>query len=101
MTRRRSYRVAGRLTPAGNRGLRARAVCLGRGEQMDWHSTGEREELLLGVAGRVRVELQGSRRIRRMTLTAGQSVFLPRGTKHRVVNAFARAGSYVYVTGPC
>ena len=99
--RRRAFHKPGRLTPSGNRGLRGRAVRLGPGDVMDWHTTGDREELLLGMAGCVRVELEGPRRIRRIVLAAGQSLFLPHRIRHRVVNASGRAGSYVYVTGRC
>jgi len=63
---------------------------------MPWHSTERREELLLGLAGCVRVEY-GKARARRMTLAAGQALFLPPGTRHRVVNASARPARYVYV----
>lgn len=93
---RRSFRKPGRLILSRPRGLRARAVRLMPGRVMEWHTTGEREELLLGVAGRVRIDV-GTRR--RIVLGAGQSLFLPRGTRHRVVNASRAAGVYVYVTG--
>lgn len=96
----RNFRRAGRLTPAANGGLRARAVRLGPGGAMEWHTTGDREELLLGVRGRVRVEVDQARRIRRIVLAEGLGVFLPSQVRHRVVNASARPGLYLYVTGP-
>ena len=97
---RRTFRTPGRLIPSASRGLRARAVRLSTGGVMDWHTTGEREELLLGLRGRVRVEIDAGRAVRQIPLTAGESVFLPRRIRHRVVNASPRASVYLYVTGP-
>ena len=62
---------------------------------MDWHSTKEREELLVMLEGRVQLELQTSR----MSLRAGQCAWLPPRTLHRVVNRSTTPARYVYVTG--
>ena len=56
--RRRTYRRPGRLVPPGAVGLRARAVRLKPGQQMDWHSTRAREELLVALRGSVGLEVQ-------------------------------------------
>jgi mannose-6-phosphate isomerase-like protein (cupin superfamily) len=70
---------------------------------VDWHSTDHREELLLALGGRVEVQVQirsRSASARRITLTSGQSLFLPSRTRHRVVNRRSAQARYVYVTAP-
>jgi quercetin dioxygenase-like cupin family protein len=98
----RSALRPGRLVPGRARGLRARSVRLEPGGAVGWHSTGEREELLLGLAGRLALELRpraSGGRLRRLALAADESIFLPAGTWHRVVNRSARAARYLYITG--
>ena len=98
--RKRSYRKNGRLIPSRARGLRAGAVTLTSGAVMDWHSTRDREELLILLAGRVSVECATSRRkTRRVLLTAGECLLLPHNTRHCVVNHGASPARYLYVTG--
>lgn len=66
---------------------------------MPWHSTHDREELLLVLAGRVRLETQTGRGIiRARPVRSGQYVFLPSQTLHQVVNASRGASRYLYVT---
>ena len=105
--------------------LHARCVGLKSGGVMEWHSTHAREELLLIMNGRVVLEWQsawsppgkpwaptprsvggdipsgveGSPRIARRALAAGQCAWIPVHTIHRVVNPFRRPATYVYVTG--
>ena len=67
---------------------------------MDWHSTRTREELLIALEGRVRVERQAHGRISAMALAAGYSLFLSSQTLHRVVNRSRRAARYIYITAP-
>ncbi len=93
--------------PEEARVLRARAVTLRPGAAVEWHTTGEREELLVAVGGSVDVEAQddwpaGRRglRLRRVRLKAGSCLFLPQGTRHRVVNRSPRLARYLYVTAP-
>lgn len=71
---------------------------LGPGEIMAWHSTRDRQELLIMLSGRVGLDTRRSaRRARRLTLRAGQCVLLPTRTLHRVVNASKAGAHYVYV----
>lgn len=91
----RSYRKSGRLIPKREKGLRARSVALDAAAVMPWHTTGSREELLLVIAGRVRVELKRGFR----TVAAGDSLFLPAQTAHQVVSRSKGIVRYVYVTG--
>ncbi|MBI1992786.1 MAG: cupin domain-containing protein [Candidatus Omnitrophica bacterium] len=94
-----SCRRDGRLIPRNSRGLRGGSVILRPGETMAWHSTGSREELLIALEGRVRVEAQTSRRsVRSISLKSGSCVFLPEATRHRVVNRSRAAARYLYIT---
>ena len=94
-----SHARAGRLTPPRAKGLRAGAVRLAPGEIMEWHSTREREELIVVIAGRVALELQSIEGRRRIApLAAGQSAFLPSHTLHRMVNRSRTAVHYIYIT---
>ena len=90
----------GRLVPLSAKGLRAGAVRLLPRGAMDWHSTKHREELLISLAGCVSLEVQTSSALRRVSLRAGQSAFLPMNTRHRVVNRGSAVARYVYVTAP-
>ncbi len=99
--RRSSYTRPGRLVPANARGLRARSIVLDHGEQMAWHTTGMREELLITLAGRMRLEMPSRfHRVRSLLLRPGQCVFLPASTMHRVVNHSRAQAHYLYVTAP-
>ncbi len=96
----RRFDVPGRLIPNPTDGLRARCVWLLPEEAMHWHTTGAREELILVLEGQVRVETKPPRgRAKAMQACSGQSVFLPKGTAHRIVNLSRKSASYVYVTG--
>jgi quercetin dioxygenase-like cupin family protein len=96
-----SYRTAGRLVPPSARGLRSRTVALKPGGVMDWHTTDAREELIVVFNGRVMVEVETRAAVRRsVALRAGQSLFLPSHTPHRVVNRSCAAATYLYVTAP-
>ena len=98
--RRRPYGKAGRLLPRRPRGLRVGSVMLKPGGLMPWHSTKNREELLIVFAGSVRLELIGrSGAKRRIALPAGQCAWLARGTEHALVNDGTRIARYLYVTG--
>lgn len=67
---------------------------------MAWHSTGDREELLIILTGRLRVEAASSAtRIRRLSVGGGEAVFLPKRTPHAVVNASNARATYLYITG--
>jgi mannose-6-phosphate isomerase-like protein (cupin superfamily) len=97
---RTSYRRAGRLVPRTSRGLRAGSVILRRDEAMGWHSTGRREELVILLAGRVRLDVDTSAQIARWSLRAGECAFIPPETPHRVVNRSRTLARYLYVTAP-
>ena len=96
---RRSLRRPGRIVPATAARLHGRLVILGPGRSVAWHSTGPREEVVIMIAGTARLEWLQAARLRRATLAAGHSAFLPRQTTHRVVNRSRRPARYVYLTG--
>lgn len=100
----RRIATPGKLVPPSARHLKARVIRLMPGGAMDWHTTGDREELLFAMAGRVilEVEPQGSSRrraVRSVAVSSGQCVFLPQQVVHRVVNRSSSTARYVYVTG--
>lgn len=92
----------GRLVPAGARALRSRSIGLAPGRAMAWHTTGEREELILVMQGLVVLEVAGRARApgagRRARLRAGAGMFLGPQTWHRVLNGSRGPARYVYVT---
>ena len=95
-----AWRRPGRLTPPHAKRLRARSMHLRPGEAVAWHSTGSREELLIALAGRLRLERrQSGRLLKTVSLVAGQCAFLPRRVIHRMVNHSPQSARYLYVTG--
>ena len=95
-----SYLRPGRLIPKMAGGLRARTVRLMPGARMARHSTGAREELLIMLDGRLRIEATSPASVqRRLTVTRGEAVFLPKRTPHAVINASKAHAMYLYVTG--
>ena len=96
----RSSQRAGRLAPRGAGGLRAGVVVLKPGGIMEWHSTRSREELLIVLAGRVQVEVEGLSGAQHVGLNAGACARLPQRTRHRIVNRSTSTARYVYVTAP-
>ena len=97
----RSCGRPGRLVPEGARGLKAAVVLLAPSQAMDWHSTRDREELLIALQGRVDVECRPvAQRARRVRFAAGYSLFIPPQTLHRVVNRSSADARYLYVTAP-
>ncbi|MBI4355377.1 MAG: cupin domain-containing protein [Candidatus Omnitrophica bacterium] len=95
---RRSHRVI----PAWAARLRSREILLSSGGAMAWHSTREREELLVCLAGCAVLEWRrgpGAATPVRVRLRAGQTAFVGAGIRHRVVNAGAGPLRYLYVTG--
>ena len=97
---RASYRRSGRLIPKRARGLRAGSVALKPGASMPWHTTDDREELIIALTGRIQIETERSQTSRlRTSLRAGQCALLPSRTRHAVVNRSTRTARYLYVTG--
>lgn len=89
----------GKLVPPAARRLKSRAIRLRTGQAVDWHTTGVREELIIVLAGAVRLEVRASvRRLRTTSVSAGWCAFVPHRVWHRVVNRSARPAHYVYVT---
>ena len=95
----KSFHRPGRLLPPSAKRLRGRAILLRPGQAVDWHSTGAREELMIVLAGTVRLELGRAGRPRATSLRAGRCAFVPSATIHRVVNRTTRNAQYLYITG--
>lgn len=95
-----SYRRAGRLAPKRRRGLQAGSVILRPGAVMPRHSTKEREELIIALAGRMLIEAEDARGCSRRTiLSEGRCALLPPRTVHTVSNRSRGTARYLYVTG--
>ncbi len=96
---RRSYAQAGKLVPKTAKRLRGRSVRLPPHGVMDWHSTGEREELVMALRGRLQIDYATqSGRTASVRVTTGQCAFIPSGVWHRVINRTTRVSQYLYVT---
>jgi quercetin dioxygenase-like cupin family protein len=92
---------SGRVILQGARALRARVVVLRPGSAIDWHSTKAKEELLIVLAGRVRLEVKGrAKSVGHRMLPRGSYAFVPEQTWHRVVSASRALAKYLYVTAP-
>jgi len=93
------YHHPGRLVPPDAKHLRGRSMRLLPGETVAWHTTGKREEVIIVLAGSLRLDLaDGGRVARTTTLSVGHCVFLPQAVAHRVVNRFTRIARYLYFT---
>ena len=98
--RRFYFHRPGRLILAPKKGLRARSVRLLPGARIDWHSTQDREELLLVIQGEVDLSVgRAMGKTQNRHLKQGQGIFLPKTTRHCVMNHSRRASQHVYVTG--
>lgn len=96
---RRSYRRAGKVVPLQAKHFKGRSVKLAPGQAMDWHSTRNREEVLIALAGTIHLETEnGSRAVKATRLFAGQCAFLPTRTRHQVTNRSRRVAHYLYLT---
>ncbi len=96
---RRSYRRAGTVVPWQAKHFKGRSVKLAPGDSMDWHSTGNREEVLIALAGTLHLETEdGSRVVKTTRLRAGECAFLPTRTRHQVTNRSRGVVHYLYLT---
>lgn len=96
---RRSYAQAGTLLPKTAKRLRGRSVRLAPHGVMDWHSTGEREELVMALRGRLQIDYATqSGRIASVRVATGQCAFIPSGVRHCVINLAKQTSHYLYVT---
>jgi len=67
-------------------------------QSVPWHSTGAREELLIGLRGELTLELQHAGRRNTITLHKDQCAFLSSQAWHRVVNRSRHTAHYLYLT---
>lgn len=95
----RSYQQPGKLVPSSAQHFKGRSIRLPPGEDVEWHSTRHREEVILVFLGAVVVEVRGDRdQIHSTDLSKGHAAFLLPRVWHRVVNRSRRQARYVYLT---
>ncbi len=96
---RRSYLKPGKLIPSNARRLKGRSIRLAPGGSVEWHSTRDREEIILVFRGSVSLETRDHPdRTRSIALSSGRAAFVSPHVWHRVVNRSRRQAHYIYVT---
>ncbi|OGG04842.1 hypothetical protein A2Z33_06060 [Candidatus Gottesmanbacteria bacterium RBG_16_52_11] len=84
------------VKPPVSRVLKSGLVVLKPGENVGEHVTENREEILIVLAGRASVMVNGHT----VTLPSGESHFIPVGTAHNVINRGRKELKYIYVVSP-
>jgi oxalate decarboxylase/phosphoglucose isomerase-like protein (cupin superfamily) len=86
------------LKPPESSVMRSGKVCLQQGEEMGWHETAGKEEVIVLVAGTATLmmrEMQGNEQ--RITIAAGGAHFIREGVWHSVRNDGADQLIYFYI----
>jgi hypothetical protein len=83
--------------PPQTAGMRSGFVRLKPGEAVGWHSTGENEESLVILRGEGQALVDGQAKL---DFAAPRVVYIPRTTRHNVVNSGRSVLEYVYVVAP-
>jgi mannose-6-phosphate isomerase-like protein (cupin superfamily) len=78
-------------------GLKCGHVTLQPGESIGEHSTHDREEVIIVMAGEARIISKG---MARSTVKKGSLVYIPPETLHNVQNIGRRRLSYLFVVAP-
>ena len=81
------------VTPEDSRYIRARCVVLAPGKEVGNHSTGDKEEVIILLQGKVIVSSPG----REQELPSLHGAYIPPNTKHNISNPFDEDAIYVYV----
>ena len=68
-------------------------VVLSKGEDVGWHITEKREEVIVILEGKAEVILERESEI----IKKGQVVYIPEGQKHNVKNNFVEDLKYIYI----
>jgi mannose-6-phosphate isomerase-like protein (cupin superfamily) len=81
------------VRPPKSKCLKSAHVTLAPGEEVGEHTTEKREEVITILRGEAMLAMDGEI----ISLSAGESHFIPEGTKHNVKNKFSEPLEYVYV----
>jgi mannose-6-phosphate isomerase-like protein (cupin superfamily) len=84
------------LKPPTSERLKSGYVILKPGEAVGEHTTGQREELLIILAGSARIECEGES----TALGANAVAYVPPNSRHNVFNTAHDDLKYVYVVTP-
>ena len=79
------------------KGMKSGCVVLAPGESIGAHSTGEKEEAIIILEGRVQVVLNGAPAC---VAEQGQLVYIPPRTDHDMTNNGVSSARYIYVVSP-
>jgi uncharacterized RmlC-like cupin family protein len=78
-------------------GIKSGFIHLEPGDGVHWHTTGEREEVLIILRGEAFVRM-GTKITAGHGVTGPAFVYIPRDTGHEVLNKSTEAVEYVYLT---
>lgn len=81
------------IKPPQSRSLKGGRVKLKPGEEIGWHTTDQREELIIPVKGKATVKIKEEN----IKLGPGQTYYVPEGIKHNVTNQENKELEYIYV----
>ncbi len=81
------------VKPPHSKSLKSARVTLAPGEEVGEHVTEEREEVITILKGKAQLALDGNT----ISLSEGESHFIPEGTRHNVKNESKEPLDYVYV----
>jgi quercetin dioxygenase-like cupin family protein len=81
------------LKPPLSRSLKSGRVKLNPGEEIGEHITENREELIIILIGKAKVEIEGEI----LELKEGDAQFISEGVKHNVTNNSEQLLEYIYV----
>ncbi len=84
------------LRPPTSERLKSGYVVLKPGETVGEHTTADREEMLIILAGHACIECEGER----VELAANAVAFIPRDSRHNVINQSAEDLRYIYLVTP-
>ncbi len=84
------------LCPPRSERLKSGYITLKPGEAVGEHSTDNREEMLIIMEGRARIECEGEC----AELNANAIAYIPRNSRHNVINQSHEDLKYIYLVTP-
>ena len=81
------------ITPKTARKIRSRIVTLNPGEDVGYHVTKDREEVLIVLEGKAKVVVEGNTK----KLNEKQAIYIGNNKRHNIFNNSAKPLKYIYV----